>query len=505
MNEQYKELFVSESLEILQKFSQDLVNLEKDKTNKNLINSLFRGVHTIKGMAASMGYTPISELSHKMESVLDSWRQDQLENHEEAIEFLFSGADLLQGFIEAVSKNEPLSKMNIEKKTQKRETNSIRVPLSQLDKLMNLVGELVINKIRLSEILYKLENKDATHAADDLGRLTNDLQAEMMQTRLVPLEYIVSSYPRMVRDLSKNAGKNTNLKMKGVHIGLDRTVLDEINDPLIHLLRNAVDHGIEDPLERKRQGKKEEGSIELSARRERNFVLIEMSDDGCGLDPQKIRNVVLEKRIMKQEELQKLSDNEVLNLITHPSFTTAEKVTEVSGRGVGMNVVKSKVEALGGSLSISSRLHKGTTFRLKLPLSLATVQSLLVRIGGGIYTLPLANVIETIKVNSSKIKQIENHPIISYRRDVLSLINLKERFNDKERSADQNNNEEFLSIVVAESGTRRAGFIVDDFLGEQEVVIKSFQGLLRGISGIAGTTILGSGRVAMILDVGAYL
>ncbi len=505
MGEEFKELFVSESLEIIQKFSQDVVNLERNKTNRELINNLFRGVHTIKGMAASMGYAPIAELAHEMESYLDMWRQGRLEDYEKAIDFLFSGLDLLKGYIEAASRNEPLTKTEIQKKIQKIGASSVRVSLTQLDKLLNLVGELVINKIRISEILSEAEDKDLVQAVADLGRLTDELQAEMTQTRLVPLEYIVSGYPRIVRDLSKAAKKSIGLKMKGVHIGLDRTVLDEINDPLIHILRNAADHGIEDPEERKRQGKKEEGSIELSAAKEGNFVLIDVTDDGCGLDPQKIRNIALEKKIIKKEALQKLSDKDVLYLITDPSFTTSKEVTKISGRGVGMNIVKSKVEALGGFLSISSRPQKGTTFRIKLPLSLATVQSLLVRVHGEIYTLPLANVVETIKVKSSEIKHMEHHPIISYRDEVLSLIDLKKRFGRHKSESKRIQKKDSLRIVVVESGTRRTGFIVDDFLGQQEVVVKSLRGVTGTISGIAGATILGSGRVAMILDVGTYL
>ena len=386
------------------------------------------------------------------------------------------------------------------------EVHTIRVGIDKLDNLMDLVGELVINKIRLRKIGQVLANKELDEALAQMGRLTSDLQNEMMQVRLLPLEYIFNRFPRMVRDLAIKEKKEADLIINGSEIGLDRTILDEINDPLIHLLRNVITHGIEEPKERERLGKPQRGQVKLIAHRERNFVVIEVSDDGCGIDVEEIRKEAVRRKILSSEEVSKLSDEEAMMLITTPGFTITNKVTEAAGRGVGMNTVKTKVETIGGSLSIESKVGQGSRFILRLPLTMAIVQGLLVALADETYVIPLTNIAETIKVGPESIKTVEHHEIIPYRDTVLPLVRVREKLKFSSEpgigsgiSGRQSNKR--IPIVVVEVGYKKAGFIVDALLGQQEVVIKTLTDPLKRMKGIAGATILGNGKVALILDI----
>jgi two-component system chemotaxis sensor kinase CheA len=331
------------------------------------------------------------------------------------------------------------------------------------------------------------------------------------------MAYIFDRFPRMVRDLSKEEDKDIELEISGSDIGLDRTILDEINDPLIHLLRNAVSHGIEEPKERQKNGKSKTGHIRLSAQKERNFVLIEVSDDGAGMDVNEVKQVAVKKKLIGSEEVSKLSDEDAMMLITQPGFSTSKKVTETSGRGVGMNTVRSKVESFGGSLTIETKLNKGSKFTLKLPVSMAILQALLVKVASEIYAIPLTNISETIKIDTATVKIMEHHEVIPYRDEVLPLVRLRERFGfaiadgaekSRERrdfavSADNSAVSAVarIPVVVVEIGRKKVGFVVDALVGQQEVVIKSLTGDLKGMPGVAGATIMGDGRVAMIVDV----
>jgi two-component system chemotaxis sensor kinase CheA len=381
---------------------------------------------------------------------------------------------------------------------------SLRVSVKRLDTLMNLVGELVINKARLSQIAssYKISELDET--LTQLDRLTDDLQNEVMQARLVPVEHIFNRFPRMVRDLARELGKEIDFIIEGKEIELDRTVLDEIGEPLTHLLRNSVDHGIEPPEKREQKAKKRVGTIKLTARREKNQVIIEVADDGKGIDPQKMRDAAVKKGIMSQEEVSRLDDREAIMLISTPGFSTSSQVTELSGRGVGVDVVKTTIESLGGSMEIDSKPGLGTKFTLKLPLTMAIIQTLLVGVGNETYAIPSINVVETVEIGADKIKTIQRQEVIQLRDEIIPLLRLHHVLGAP-ATATATVNDGSISIVVVERGGKHVGLVVDTLIDLQEIVIKSLDDSLRRIKGLAGATILGDGRVALILDVGTLI
>lgn len=662
---QYKELFISEAKEILTHLNKRLVDLEKQPQNKECLNEIFRQAHTLKGMAATMGYQEITKLTHEMESVLDLLRQGRLSADKSTVDLLFDSFDALEVLVDEVAsdggkgagakridvavlagklekvkteyekkslspekekrtnlrldevdrleiidkekqgfktyrlvvslakecelkaprafvivktlqdmgkviRQEFLCKQlekgkfgrhfglffitrekpdtikekvegiaDVEKvilrllevdevllasrqeipSTQKTEfkereeavrgAQMIRVSLNKLDDLMDAVGELVINKIRLTSIAKELGHKPLAESLTQMSRLTDLLQAGIMDVRLVPMDYIFNRFPRLVRDVAAQEKKEVDFAVEGSDIGLDRTLLDEINEPLVHLLKNALGHGIELPEVRTKSGKQAHGKIKLSARRERAFVVIEVSDDGQGIDPQKIKKTAVEKGVISREEAEKLSDEEALMLITLPGVSTSEKVTETSGRGVGMNSVRTKIESFGGDLIIQSKVDEGSRFILKLPLSMAIIQALLVRLSHETYAIPLINITETIKINPEMIKTVEHHEVIPYRDEVLPLIRLDERFGFLSGNRSVEGPSEIrrgrIPVVVVEIGRRKAGLVVDALLTQQEVVIKTLNDPLKNMKGVAGATILGDGKVAMIVDVASIV
>ncbi len=374
---------------------------------------------------------------------------------------------------------------------------SIRVDIGRLDKLMNLVGELVIDKIRLIRIGSIHEIPELTETIAHLDLLINDVQDEVMQARLVPVDMIFNRFPRMVRDLARKENKTIDFIVEGTEIEIDRTILDKISDPLIHLLRNAVDHGIESAAERKSAGKPETGSIKLTASREKEHVVIEISDNGMGIDPDRILDIAIKKGIITTEEGVNLNDKEKLMLICAPGLSTQEKATDVSGRGVGMDVVKTAMESLGGMLVIDSEKGAGTKTVLKLPLTMAIARGLLVMVGDETFIVPLANVQEIVSVMACDVKTIKGQEVISLRGEVVPLIRL-----DRTMGLDlkEESKSEFDTLIVEVVG-KLAGLVVDSLLGQQEIVIKSLGGYLKGVKGYAGATILGDGKVAFILDV----
>ena len=379
-------------------------------------------------------------------------------------------------------------------------TQSVRVNISRLDNLMNLIGELVINRTRLQEIASSYNIPELKEALAQTARLTADLQDEVMKTRMVPVEHIFNRFPRMVRDLAKNRGKEVDFTIEGRDIELDRTILDEISDPLMHLLRNAVDHGIDSPEEREARGKPRRGSIKLAARRGRNYISIEVSDDGQGVDRERVYEMALEAGLVSGEERRTLSDDEVLRILTTPGFSSARTVDGVSGRGVGLDVVKSKVESLGGMLVMQTRKGEGTTFAMKLPLTLAIIQALLVKVSGDVYAIPLGAVAETAVISSYEVKSVSNQEVILLRDQTLPLVRLSRCLGLPEE-----NGHGTFPVVVVEMAPRSVAIAVDELLGQQEIVITTLDRFLKGIRGFGGATILGTGEVALILDIPSLL
>ena len=392
-------------------------------------------------------------------------------------------------------------------------SRSVRVDVSILDSLMNLVGELVIDRTRLSQIVQDLRQhggeieeiaEDLSRTGGHVGQITAQLQEYIMKARMVPLENIFKKFPRMVRDLAQRSQKKIEFIVNGEETELDRSVIQEIGDPLIHLLRNAVDHGIESPEERERLGKPPVGTIKLSASHREGRIVIAVEDDGRGIDASKIKQSALTKGIITEDLAAHLSENDLINLIFVPGFSTSEEVNEISGRGVGMDVVKRNIEKVSGTIEIETRVGKGSTFYITLPLTLAILRALLVTVNGITYAIPLSSIREIVRAGRSDIKTVRGGEVIMLRDSVLPLFRLREALGDSigaeyGKPYWDSGKEDF--VVIVETGPRRVGLAVDGLIGEGEVVLKSLSRFLGDLSGIAGATILGDGSVALIVDV----
>lgn len=381
---------------------------------------------------------------------------------------------------------------------------SVRISIDKLDTVVNFVGELVIHKSRLIQIAREHDIEELSSTMAVVERTISDLQYEVTQMKMIPVEHVFNRFPKLVRDLYRAQGKEVEFIIEGKEIELDRTVLDEVVDPIVHLLRNAVDHGIELPEERVRKGKSRKGRIKLVAQRETGHVTISVEDDGKGLDADKLRQKAVSNGFISADEASKLSDEDAFKLIFISGFSTAEKTTEVSGRGVGMGVVKTKVEALGGLVDIQSEKDKGTRIMLKLPLTTAIIQALLVSVCHNIYAIPLTNVCEIISVSKEDIKTMGGTEVVTLRGSILPLVMLQSLFG---LSANTNNNNsthnhgDKIVVVVVERSEGRIGLVVDAALEQQEIVVKPPDEHLQGVTGVGGFTILGDGSVIPILDV----
>ena len=394
----------------------------------------------------------------------------------------------------------PSSSGSIEKKLKSGQ--SVRVDIEKLDSLLNLVGELVINKTRLEQIGITHRLTELVETIEQMDRVTTDLQSVVMKVRMVPVGQVFNRFPRMVRDLSRELNKEINLTIEGEETELDRTVIDEIGDPLVHLIRNSLDHGIEHPDERLAKGKEPTGEVRLIARHEGNNVIIMVEDDGKGINPEIIKSKAVEKDLITQEDADKMDDNEAVRLVFLAGFSTADVITDVSGRGVGMDVVKNKIESLGGLIDVETKLDEGSKFKIRLPLTLAIIQALLVKVQEEIYAIPLGSIDSTINITTDNIKTIQNREVILLRGQIIPIIRLNDVLQVPKV---EENNDKDLFVVVVHMGDQKAGIIVDNLIGQQEIVIKTLGKLLAGIKVIAGATILGNGQVALILDVGTLM
>ncbi len=383
---------------------------------------------------------------------------------------------------------------------------TVRVDVERLDHLMNLVGELVIGKTRLLQIGSELA--DNYHLGDisgslnevtaQVGQITNELQEEVMRARMLPIEQVFNKFPRLVRDLARTAGKQINFVVEGKETEIDRSVLEEIGDPLIHILRNAIDHGIEMPEERKKAGKPAEGNVYLGARHEENHIVVEITDDGRGIDPNKLKDKAINKGFITPEAAEKMSDRDAYELMFLSGFSTAEKVSEISGRGVGMDVVRSNIKKINGSVGIESEMGRGTKFTIKLPLTLVIVDALIVVLSGKLYAIPLSMVKEVLRLEKGDIKLVDKLETILLRGSVLPLLRLNKLFghiDSKERKEGRG-----LHVVVVGYGDNRVGVVVDRLVRKMEIMIKALGDYLGDVDGISGATILGDGKVALVID-----
>ncbi|BCK00144.1 chemotaxis protein CheA [Anaerocolumna chitinilytica] len=378
---------------------------------------------------------------------------------------------------------------------------SVRVDIEKLDVLMNLVSELIIAKnglvsMNTSEKGAKTES-GFNEQIEYLERVTTNLHESVMKVRMVPIESVLNRFPRMIRDLSKSLNKKMELYMTGEETELDRTVIDEIGDPLMHLLRNAADHGLESNEERVSKGKPEVGSIFLDAYQDGNNVVIEVRDDGAGINVEKVKKKAVEKGTITSEQAEIMSDKEIIDLLFRPSFSTAEVITDVSGRGVGLDVVKTKIEALGGDIEAKTKLGSGSNFIIRLPLTLAIIQALMVELGSEKYAIPLGSIQTIEDVAASDIKYVHSKEVINLRGNVIPLLRLNDILDVPGTKTEQEN----LIVVIISKGDRLAGLVVDNLIGQQEIVIKSIGKFINNNKIIGGATILGDGEVALILDV----
>lgn len=621
--------FRDEAEELLQQIDADLLQLEdfvsSGRADSELVNSLFRALHTIKGSAGMLQFTDVQSLAHRLENLCDLLRKERMPLSESCVDILFGGRDFLTDLVEAAvhGKETPtgltdfigrvdsfvavyeetanviegttgpdvsfeeasaaeeeqdvseeqiaafeaavwkqveearaameaqaLDKITEEalsgaeqtapppesvpaaaapapakaetkgdKKTEKR-TNThqtIRVDIERLDLLLNLVGELVINRTRISDIANTLERaltdkngavahlngeakklaplaKELADSSALLARTTNEIQESIMKVRMVPIGQVFDRFPRMVRDVAKARGKEVQLVISGAETDLDKTIVDEVGEPLMHLLRNCVDHGLESPEEREKRGKPRQGTVSLNAYHEGNQIIIEVTDDGNGIDLDKVRARGIKQGLIGSDD--RLTDREIIELIFTPGFSTAEVISDVSGRGVGMDVVKKNITRLKGVFDVNTTPGVGTTFTIKLPLTLAIIQALLVRVVDELYAIPLDSVIESQRVEMPDVRTVHGNEVITLRGQVVPLVRVADFFElGGERDPDK------VMIVIVGLQGRQVGLVVDSFQGEQEIVIKPLSDVVGRIPGISGATILGNGSISLIIDV----
>lgn len=549
------ESFIIETKEILETLDVDLVELENRPDDIELLNSVFRSIHTVKGTSGFFGLEKLPGVTHKCEDILNKLRKGEAQLTAELMDVILIGYDKIKELVFSIEqdKNENVdvdeilvilekaynslngiesetkeeinlsvdikeseeeivekeAEINIEKKESKqvkKGENTIRVDVNRLDELLNIVSELVLGRNRLlqlnSEVNLEHEGtkiaRDISDTTRQIDLMTTELQLAVMKTRMVKIAKVFNRFPRLVRDLSRETGKEIQLVINGEDTELDKTVIEEINDPIVHLIRNSVDHGVESPEGRKASGKNPVGIVKLSAEQEGNHIVITIEDDGKGIDTEAVKKKAIEKGLITHAKADELSKNEIYNLILLPGFSTAEKVTNVSGRGVGMDVVKTNVTRLRGLINIESEKGKGTKFIIKLPLTLAIIPGLLVQISNETVVVPLNSVIEVVRVSSDEIKTINKREVIKLRDSVLSLIDVNNILYTYDRMENKN---DWHYVVVVGIAEKRYGLKVDSLIGQKEVVIKSLGNYLGSIKGLAGSTIMGDGKVVVVLDI----
>jgi len=382
---------------------------------------------------------------------------------------------------------------------------TIRVDIERLDSLMNLFSELLIDRVRLEQLSTEIKQNDLIETVEHISRVSSDLQNIVLKLRMVPVDTVFNRFPRMIRDIAKTLNKKVELIILGADTELDRTVIDEIGDPLVHMLRNAIDHGLETTAERKIAGKNETGTIYLRAFHSGNHVFIEIEEDGRGISRDKVLKTAIKNGVISTDEAEKMSDEDVYQLLFATGFSTAEKISDISGRGVGLDVVKTKIHSLNGHVTIESKPGKGTKFSVQLPLTLSIITAMLLKVGSEKYAIPLSSILETATVRKSKIHHSHGNLLVDYRSGVVPLIPLSKIFDvpaDAEKDQDEN---EDIDIVIIKKGEKIAALIVSEFLGQQEIVIKSLGKYFTHLFALSGATILGDGQVALILDPNALI
>lgn len=536
--------FLVESAENLDRLDQDFVALERDPVSRDRLGSIFRTVHTIKGTSGFLGLTKLEALTHAGEAMLSRLRTGKLVLDGAMTTALLAMVDGVRDILASLAASRIEGSRDIEPiveelaraggtarhgrsaSTARRvlpaderadfglfdapsmegraplgET-TIRVDVNLLDQVMNMVGELVLARNQILEFGGTVKDPSFAKASQRLDLLTSELQEGIMKTRMQPIANVWNRFPRVVRDLASALGKQVDLELHGMETELDRTIIEAIKDPLTHIVRNAIDHGIESPAARRAAGKAEAGRLSLRAFHEGGQVNIEISDDGAGLDLARIRARAIERRLTSVERAAHMSERDVMQLVFEPGFSTAEQVTKVSGRGVGMDVVRTNIETVGGTVDVASRPGAGTTLKIKIPLTLAIIPALVVRSSSEKFAIPQVNLLELVRLEGGQarrgIEHVHGSMLYRLRGSLLPLVFLDRALELAEgsRSAD-----EPVNIVVLQADDRRFGLVVDEIRDTQEIVVKPLGKELNGIGVFAGATIMGDGRVALILDV----
>ena len=511
----YKDAFLTEGREHLASMNASLVALEEAPTKAEHLNEIFRAAHTLKSMAAAMGYDETSGLCHTMEDVLDAMRHGKAKLIESA-DTLYECFDALELLLEDISQDRErrdtatlvqklaalVSSDEAHEAAEAREmplptvekVRTVGVRVEKLDVLMNLAEELLVKRMHLDTISEDLQNPALSGTVDRLGRLVTDIQYHVMQARMVPVAFLFNRFPRMVRDLAKQERKEIELRTEGGEIELDRTVIDEMGQCLVHLLRNAVDHGIETSQERTRAGKPPRGRITLSAKRTRGFAVFGVRDDGAGLDRDAIAGAAERRGILSPDA----PAEEVLDSV-FSGISTTKDVTTVSGRGFGLNIVRSKVRSLGGEIRVESPPSGGTRFVMEVPLTLAIIRALFVEVGRVTYGVPVTSVDRLIHATSDDIKGLLNHEAVVLNDEEIPLTRLNLLFGAPSLAQKKQ------PVVIVRKGQERLAVAVDTFAGTQEVVVKPLNRLARDSRYFSGSAIIGSGEVALLLDVGGLV
>ncbi len=505
----YREMYVSEALEHVEIINNTLIQLEEEPEVKDHINMIFRSAHTIKGMSATMGYEQTKELCKNIENIFDKIRKGEEKASPSLITAIFKCMDALQQLISDESKKidldsylkllenpETIKNFSTSETSSISKSPTIRVKMADLDSLVNLVGELVISKMRMAKFVERDYSDEARQVMMEVDRLVTDLQYQSMKIRLVPLEQIFSRFTRLVRDTSSSLGKKVNLSMNSSGIELDRTVLDAITDPLLHILRNCIDHGLETPRERQELGKPQTGNIKLTTSRIGDQISIKIEDDGRGINLERLKAKAIEKGMITESEASQLTRDETIELLGTPGLSTSKEVSDISGRGVGMDVVIRQVENVGGSVKISTEEGRSTTITLTIPLSVSIIGGLLVNVSNQKYVVPLSSISTTVRVPLSNVKSVHGVDVFQLRDEVVPLIKVSKILGlESEYSSDN----DYLTVVIIKKEGRPIGLVVDSLERKQEIVIKRLRGSTIQDT-FTNATILPDGKVALILE-----
>ncbi|MFO0793661.1 MAG: chemotaxis protein CheA [Candidatus Brocadiaceae bacterium] len=530
--------YLNDTMDGFQIANKALLALEKDYGRRELLDEIFRVFHTMKSSSIMLEFTDIANLAHLTEDLLDLMRKNTIQVSQESIDIVFELADTLafmvkeraekkgasgadwgakasefRARIEELKSSAPPETDQMSRKTVEgsnkgddwkasiptiEKIQTVRVHIDLLDSLFNTVGEIIILRNRMETIVTEIQSKELKSTLAEMSRLVSQLQDDVSVARMVPVAEIFEKFPRMVRDLAKERRKQIDFVLEGSEIELDKTILDAIGEPVLHLLRNAIDHGIESPEERQKQDKGMRGRIRLAAKRTENHILIEVEDDGRGIDTSHIRRVAVRKGFVKPKEADSLQDKTIMNLLFHPSFSTAEEVTGISGRGVGLYVVRTSAKELGGTVEMTTQISKGTCFTLRLPLSTAIMQMLMVGVGEHIFGVPSDIVIETLDVKPEDIKQIHDSKALVLRNEVIPFTLLHEALNVPCRREQ----EDCVAVIISR-GNKCMAIGVDTVLDQVENIVKPFDPIAQQFKGFSGGMILGDGRIALLLDIPA--